>query len=742
MEENKSTTQIIEIYNCKNVKHAEISVTKGALNILFGHNGTGKSSICQALQSQLDQDYSDEKKKTLIPYSKINDGTCSTEVVNCDYKHVKVFNMDYINNYVFVNDDDLYLDDNMKEKKSFRVLLSSPEVLQRQHDLNDRLKKFNEIHLNIKDAKNPAGINEVRNFLNELTEIIKTNDNGKINKRGGIKEVLNGKGAGFDRYSQLNKFSQFYENRDLAYISKWSKWKTDGDQYVSGELCPYCAQKLDLKNFNDERNLFKDVFKKSALSTVEKINDYLEKGISNGIISESARDRVTKYFGDKVNSSALESEMQHLLTCNTYLNQQLTNISIFSQRKINLKNVGNLQKILEDMKIDKDQLGVYYTATNVLDFINEINKLIDDMLNDVGTLQELMGKYNTSLKRIISNRKAEINCFLKLADFPYEFEIDTNNGETTTYLTPRGLSEYKVPNVNEHLSWGERNSFALIMFMYDAINDQSDFIILDDPIESFDDKKKFSVIRRLFEPKKSITSFYGNTVLMLTHDLQPIIDYVKGDFLKQIGLAVNAEYLQNISGVIKSIKIEETDLKNVVELTEKEYKDPNNPFHVRVVNMRKNIELTAKKGQSDITYQLLSNLIHGREVPQYKNEEGLTNMDEKDVKEAVKDVNEKMGTSYSSYEKMKGELDTERLKSYITISNDLKQNYEYILALRLILERDEELENKIHSTHPEVTKFLNETNHIENDYLFQLDPMKYFQIPRSYQEILKDLVFS
>ena len=43
---------------------------------------------------------------------------------------------------------------------------------------------------------------------------------------------------------------------------------------------------------------------------------------------------------------------------------------------------------------------------------------------------------------------------------------------------------------------------------------------------------------------------------------------------------------------------------------------------------------------------------------------------------------------------------------------------------------------KLRREHPEACKFLNETNHIENDYVFQLNPEKFFSIPEVYvQEI-------
>ena len=42
--------------------------------------------------------------------------------------------------------------------------------------------------------------------------------------------------------------------------------------------------------------------------------------------------------------------------------------------------------------------------------------------------------------------------------------------------------------------------------------------------------------------------------------------------------------------------------------------------------------------------------------------------------------------------------------------------------------------------HPEACKFLNETNHIENDYVFQLDPEKSYSIPEVYVQELRDFI--
>jgi wobble nucleotide-excising tRNase len=55
-----------------------------------------------------------------------------------------------------------------------------------------------------------------------------------------------------------------------------------------------------------------------------------------------------------------------------------------------------------------------------------------------------------------------------------------------------------IENAKQNLSFGERNAFALVLFMFDMLRRNVDLIILDDPISSFDKNKKFAIINRLF----------------------------------------------------------------------------------------------------------------------------------------------------------------------------------------------------------------------------------------------------
>ena len=68
----------------------------------------------------------------------------------------------------------------------------------------------------------------------------------------------------------------------------------------------------------------------------------------------------------------------------------------------------------------------------------------------------------------------------------------------------------------------------------------------------------------------------------------------------------------------------------------------------------------------------------------------------------------------------------------IELFNSSTCNYEKLQLYRII--NDDNSENKV------IKKFINETFHIENDYLFQLNPLKYNTVPNFIiEECIKDL---
>lgn len=60
--------------------------------------------------------------------------------------------------------------------------------------------------------------------------------------------------------------------------------------------------------------------------------------------------------------------------------------------------------------------------------------------------------------------------------------------------------------------------------------------------------------------------------------------------------------------------------------------------------------------------------------------------------------------------------------------------------VRFIFERGDKLLTQLRREHPGACKFLNETNHIENDYVFRLDSNKFFSMPEVYSDEIHDFL--
>ena len=708
------TEHTITIRNCNNIRKADISLAEGTLNIKFGYNGTGKSTISEAIRLKMDG----KTLSGLTPFfTTAPDGDNTPSVENVPFQTVKVFNDEYIRQYLFKPNG--IFDD------SYSVLLKSQECDELTRQINELLSELQD------SVFQGDSIRTLADTLATYTSTVKYSSGG-VSKRGGVGEVLKGGGAGFEKYPVLERYKPFYSST-ADKVTKWAKWRTDGISQMNGDSCPFCATDLEKETIDAENNTIKTVFKKSALDAAGAILKFLSDCIEKGyIISESQRVLET-YMGDETKEQELFSELGHLGEETNYLHEKLQLIMNFRPMNVTNEELQKLEDRLKQMQIDDRQISKFYATDVTKALVAEINGKIDTLLSDTDKLKGLFFRHGAKLKELIDKRRDDINSFFTLAGFPYEFEIvEEGENKANTFLKAVGQTK-AITNPESHLSWGERNAFSLVMFMFDAVNENADLIVLDDPISSFDTNKKFAVIRRMFDNQQEVT-FRDKTVLMLTHDLQPIIDYIHGGFFKRYGLTTNvsAEYLENDRGEIVSRRIVDSDLLNIVKLTESYAKDTNKPLYVRIVNARKHIELTKENFSSMESYDLLSSLIHGREVP----EDGAKRpMTEDAIQKGIADL-KFLISGYDSYNKFLQEISTQHLLSELENDN----TYFRILVIRLLFERGEGLMTLLRREHPEACKFLNETNHIENDYVFQLDPEKFYSIPGVYVQEIRDFI--
>ena len=700
----------IILSNCNCIESAEINVIPNYLNIKYGLNGTGKSTFGRAIYLAA----KNEKLDELIPYGASSDITPYVEGI--ENHNVMVFNDDYVSESVLQRDNFF--------ENPYLIFMNTGECDQLENKINELL---NDLQGMIQEEDE---LIVLQNLLESYFKIFNFNGTN-IEKKGGVGEFLKGNGAGFEKHPELDSYKPFYQEQDFKKLTGWANWRRDGIDKISNNQCPFCTTTLK-SEITTQNQIIEKVFKKAALSKAFEILTYLNQMSESGYVIKDVISKIEGYAGNISKKDELDAELSKLGMETEYFQKKIIGILAFRPMNVSQEQLNKIDEYLSQLIIDTSYVSSFYGTEKTYDIIDRVNAKIEVLLEKTRQLKSLFEAHEKKLLEIVEKQKDDINEFLAIAGFPYKFEL-LPDGEkrARAYLTPSGDTA-KVENPDKHLSWGEKNAFSLVMFMFEAISKNADLIILDDPISSFHVNKKFGVIRRLFDDKKK--SFRGKTVLMFTHDMQPIIDYVHGAQFSKMGLQthVYTTWIRNENGIIHEELISKDDLKNAVLLSNDLYCNAQLPIHVRIVNYRKYIELTNMNYKEDATYQALSNLIQGRE--NQTEEDGSTLLPQ----DLIDEANLQLSQTFEG-------LKYNEILNLVKDSDLLQQinnggAYEKVLAFRLLFERHKDKYRALRKSEPAIYKFLNESNHIENDYIFQLDPYKYYVIPEFYLEKLMQVI--
>lgn len=701
-------SSIIRVSNCNNINAAEIGIKENALNIKYAINGTGKSTIAKAIKLAS----SGAKLDSLTPFNYYGDKAKENKpnIENLSFTNVAVFDDDYLKSYVYQKSDLL--------KNTFEVMVVSEEYNNLKQQIDEKLKEVKNI------ARDKPNVTKIREIAQSLCKLLATNkDNTTLSRKtSGVKSLLEEKkSALFNLPDELQEFRPFISD-EMAL--EWASWKLKGIQ-IFGEkgVCPYCAGQ-ETETIKEKTKKFKESFDEASITFSNNLKKYLEE------ISEYIDQQKMQQLLASINSSAdrsvLEMQLVKLKSEASYLSQRLFVLATFDGFSIDQTNMSDFESKFRDMIINEAALD-FFTTEDFLSEIRPLNDQVNNVISMIGYLKGEVAKFQSYLKRHIAEKKDDINSFLRQAGFTYSFEIqiehDNEAHAILKYQTATGESiDVDIPE--KHLSWGERNAFALLMFMYDAISKKADLIILDDPISSFDSNKKYAIINRLFKTGDRENSLYQRTVLLLTHDLEPVIDYVQvGGKLSSD--SVCAHFLKNTDGVLVEKPIEKNrGMLSMVALMKEISLDDQAPLPVRIGCLRKYYEHTeVSSHKSSAEYNLLSSLIHGRANPSFDTE-----------------GNDAMGLA----EKEKAENAIEqfivnfRYETFLTLLNEqslrnmyLKESNTYykFLILRAYIERNASARERLKEANDVLRKYADETYHIENDYIYSLDIRSFDIVP-------------
>jgi energy-coupling factor transporter ATP-binding protein EcfA2 len=681
----------IEIRDCNSISNAKITLRRSALNIKYGANGVGKSTIASALSLRTDGEGSLDQ---LVPFKHRGlDGAPSPTVLGADSIHkVLVFNDDYVSQFVFRPDEVL--------KDSFEVFINTEEYKQ-------GLVRIEALFQALKETfSQQTEFDEALSAFTTLSDAFKLTQTNEIAKNSkGYKAIsVGGKLANVPE--PLHGYKQFLDSDDPA---TWITWQSRGKDFLQlSENCPFCSgPEMNKETARQVSEVYESAAVKhlsTLRAVIDQLGDYFE---------ESKRERLC---GLLASVAELSSEQSTFLI--NLRNEVLAFLDKLADLRAlsfhSLRDTDNVDELLLSLKIDLPSLDGL-NSDKTASVVCLINDKLDEVAGHINEVRAEIGQQNSRVAGLIQRNQNAVNEFLRSAGYRYAVKIEQTQDSYRMIVEHDDFSGH-LEFANRHLSYGEKNAFALVLFMHHVRRDRPDLVVLDDPVSSFDRTKKYAILHQLFHGKCSIREF---TTLLLTHDIEPAIDIVLNPTSGQFAMTKPvAHFLRSNLGVLSESAIEKHHISTFSQVCTSNIRTSSDDV-IKCIYLRR---LNEAHGEFGNAYEVLSSLLHARAYAASKGADGkLTRL-----------TSDEFAAGMATIQELIPDLD------YAKVVKDLKDpavvkekfdatsvGYEKVQLFRILY-----TDKAMKMVGDEVfQKFLNETYHIENEYVMQLNPREFDSVP-------------
>ncbi|EIF32615.1 hypothetical protein BCh11DRAFT_00344 [Burkholderia sp. Ch1-1] len=683
----------VKIENCNSIEKAEIFISKGALNIKYGPNGLGKSTIAKAIVSSI---IADGSLQNLKPFKYLAFAGQHDPVVKGveDFKTALVFDDSYVSQFAFQRDEVL--------KNSFDIFIKTDAFLM-------AMQEIEELFSGIKSAFD--GNEDLNSAISDLKEV---RDAFGITKAGALSKSSKGYkafGSGNKIENiplQLKPFEDFIKSDQPA---AWISWQVKGNVFVDlSDNCPYCSSSLQNSDKKITARLVAEEYDSKAVehlsalqAVIIRLGKYFEK---------SCRESLEKITKSKIELSpeetnflsALRGDVETLIT----KLEGLRSISFFA-----LRDAGKIEDEIEKLKIDLGLLAKL-DSSETKSVVDPINRKLQELTERVGELKGKINKHKKQIEKSIIENQTGINGFLKSAGYRYKVVIKAEADSYKMKLVHEDFDQH-IESATQHLSYGEKNAFALVLFMHQVIRETPDLVVLDDPVSSFDKTKKFAILSQLFRGKASLRD---TTVLMLTHDIEPAIDIIRSVKRLFQHPKPTAYFLASRSGFVSETEIKEGDIQTFAQICKANVGALTDEV-IQCIYLRRHFEILNDLGNE---YNYLANLLHARPTPILKTESGEVQMSPQEIELATAGIRRMIpGFNYAA------------VLAVINDKSEMKRRfqattigYDKLQLFRIYKEIHQPLASEEDSI---LQKFVNESFHIENEYVMQLNPQRFDNVP-------------
>jgi energy-coupling factor transporter ATP-binding protein EcfA2 len=697
------TDMHIVINDCNSIAEARFSLRRSSLNIKYGPNGIGKSTIARALRLHSRDDGSLDE---LLPF-KYRDGGDHPRprVSGADEIHtVLVFDDIYVSQFAFQRDEVL--------KDSFEIFINTDEY---RKGLAAIASLFEELQ---------ESFGQASDFEDAIVGFTELRDAFGVTKTGAISKTSRGfralaMGAKLINVPEpLKGYSGFLHSDDPA---SWITWQSKGKAFLEmSDNCPFCSSggvnKETARQVSTEYESAAVKNMSALRSVIDRLGDYFRDSdleLLNG---------VTTTIGDLSPEqssflSQLRAQVETLLT-------KLTALRALSFHA--LRNEEHVAVVLQSLKIDLELLGsLNSSATQAV--VSPINAKIDAVAGRINEIREGIGKQKKRVSDLIKANQDDINAFLDSAGYRYSVRIEPHSDSYRMILEHKDAPGH-LESASTHLSYGERNAFALVLFMHHVRKDRPDLVVLDDPVSSFDKTKKFAILHQLFHGK---TSLKDSTTLLLTHDIEPAIDIVRTATRNQFAaVRPAASFLESRLGIVTEKPIGKNDIHTFSEVCDVNIASSSEDL-IKCIYLRRRYEV---HGELNSEYDVLSSLLHLRATPdrQVDGQVARVALDISVIADATRAIRVFIPTF--DYAAMVNEFqDPAALRAKF---DGTDVGYEKVQIFRVMSEQDP---TRLRGD-TALRKFVNESYHIENEYLMQLNPREFDSVPEHLIDVCSALL--
>ncbi len=684
---------IVSIKYCNNIDDAEVEIKEAILNIKYAINGAGKSTVAKAIRASVtDRINHTNELENLRPFKAVGQEGLSPTVSGVNaINNIMVFDELYISDFVFQPDElvkgsfDIFIRDDRYEdgvNKIENLVREMKALLSQDKDIEGLINDFNELSASFGK--------ETKTGIHGSSSLSKAFKSG--NKVINIPE-------GLEIYKD-------YIQHDHNY--KWIKWQLDGKQFIEvTSNCPFCVNGIE-----DRKETIKKVSDVYESKSIENLNKIVAVFQRLNIYFSSKTKKLIEEFIVSIDGYS-DEHISYLLEVKSQIDRLKEKFEM--AQKIGFLSLKSIDKLIEGLKTFKIDINLYnhLDSDSTIEKVNIVNSQLDSLLSKVGELQGHINQHKSHIEKLVKEHRSEINYFLQNAGYSYRVDlIEGDEGEHRLKLLHVDMDN-EVAHVKSRLSYGEKNAFALVLFMYDVLKNMPDIIVLDDPISSFDKNKKYAIVDMLFRKE---CCFRGKTVLLLTHDFEPIVDMVLHHRDKfDVPLA---SFLENNRGQIVERPIGRDDIKTFIVLSDECILRSTHIVN-KLIYLRRLYELSNKKG---LAYQVISNLLHKRDALIVKESGEEREMISDEFDSGVNEILDRI--SDFNYHNVLAILKDDL--QLTEIYNESANNYEKLHIYRILYDDKKEvaINNDV------INKFIKQSFHIENDYIYQLDPSQYQTVPQ------------